>query len=256
MLLWLCVYLVAVFCLPKWADMLFVLAAALPALAVCKETPIFGSRDCNLIRYPKRAYALTAGFMISGCALLSFAVSLLSRLLGGGTATASGGRGDFLYLFVFSCLLPAFFEELLLRGRILGLVARERGFGIWLCAALFALMHIQLPKLPYAFFAGLILTLLVYLTECVYLGMLLHFANNFAALLLSRLPDTAAYVAAALLAALFIFCFVRLKKTRLYADAVGLLREVCPDAFFAGLHGAVWLFAALTLSLGALYLIL
>ena len=72
MLLWLCVYLAAVFCLPKWADMLFVLAAALPAFAVCKATPIFGSRDCNTTRYPKRAYALTAGFMISGCALLSF----------------------------------------------------------------------------------------------------------------------------------------------------------------------------------------
>ena len=63
-------------------------------------------------------------------------------------------------------------------------------------------------------------------------------------------------VLAALLAALFVFCFVRLKKTRLYADAVGLLREVRPDAFFAGLHPAVWLFAALTLSLGAMYLIL
>ena len=256
MLLWLCVYLAAVFCLPKWADMLFVLAAALPALTVCKETPIFGSRDCNLIRYPKRAYALTAGFMISGCALLSFAASLLSRLLGGDTAVESSGRGDFLYLFVFSCLLPAFFEELLLRGRVLGLVARERGFGIWLCAALFALMHIQLQKLPYAFFAGLVLTLLVYLTECVYLGMLLHFVNNFAALLLSGLSDSAAYAAAALLAVVFAFCFVRLRKTRLYTDGVGLIASVRAGEFFAGLHPAAWLFAALTLSLGALYLIL
>lgn len=255
MLLWLCVYLIAVFCLPKWADMLLLLAAVLPAFAVCRKTPIFGSRDCNTIRYRRRDYALTVGVMISGCALLSFAASLVSRLLGG-AAASGGGRDDFFYLLVFSCLLPAFFEELLLRGRVLGLVSRERGFGIWLCAALFALMHIQLQRLPYAFFAGLILTLVVYLTECVYLGILLHFANNFAALLLSYLPNVAAYAAAVLLAVLFVFCFVRLKKTQFYADGMALLSSVSPGEFFAGLHGAVWLFAVLTLSLGAMYLIL
>ena len=199
MLTWLAVYLVGTLCLPTAAGVFSALGCLTAALLCGRGAPLCGI-PAEKLRYSKVEYACALGLLVSGSALLSFVTSLALRLCGAGQTAA--GRGNFLAALVFSCLVPAFFEELLLRGRVLGLLLDARGGGVWLCAALFALMHTDFARLPYAFFAGVVLSALVYLGGNLYVGMLFHFLNNLAALALAALPDAAAYGAAALLALL------------------------------------------------------
>ena len=78
--------------------------------------------------------------------------------------------------------------------------------------------------------------------------------NNLASLALSRLPDAAAYGAAALLALLFCGCIAVLRKKPLTADAKALLGAVHPGEFVRMLDPAVWLYAAAALTLCVLHL--
>ena len=73
-------------------------------------------------------------------------------------------------------------------------------------------------------------------------------------LALSRLPDAAAYGAAALLALLFCGCLAALRKKPLFADAKMLLGAVRAGEFVRMLAPAVWLYAAAALTLCVLHL--
>ena len=251
MLTWLAVYLVGTLCLPTAAGVFSALGCLTAALLCGRGAPLCGI-PAEKLRYSKVEYACALGLLVSGSALLSFVTSLAVRLCGAGQTAA--GRGNFLAALVFSCLVPAFFEELLLRGRVLGLLLEARGGGVWLCAALFALMHTDFARLPYAFFAGVVLSALVYLGGNLYIGMLFHFLNNLASLALSRLPDAAACGAAALLALLFGACIAVLRKKPLAADAKALLGTVRAGELVRALDPAVWLYAAASLTLCVLHL--
>lgn len=252
MLTWLAVYLVGALCLPTAAGAFSALGCLAATCFVGRDAPLCGI-PAEKRRYSKIEYACTLGLLVSGSALLSFVASLVLRL-GGAGQTAAAGRSSFLGALVFSCLVPAVFEELLLRGRVLGLLLDARGGCVWLCAALFALMHTDFARLPYAFFAGVVLSALVYLGGNLYVGMLFHFLNNLASLALSRLPDAAAYGAAALLALLFCGCLAALRKKPLFADAKMLLGAVRVGEFVRMLDPAVWLYAAAALTLCVLHL--
>lgn len=252
MLTRLAVYLAGTICLPAAAGAFSALGCLAATCLVGRRAPLCGV-PAGERRYSKTEYACALGLLISGSALLSFAVNLVLRF-GGAGQTAAAGQGSFLGALVFSCLVPAFFEELLLRGRVLGLLLEARGGGVWLCAALFALMHTDFARLPYAFFAGVVLSVLVYLGGNLYIGMLFHFLNNLASLALSRLPDAAACGAAALLALLFGACIAVLRKKPLAADAKALLGTVRAGELVRALDPAVWLYAAASLTLCVLHL--
>lgn len=247
MLVWLAFYLVGVLFLPSAAWVCSALGCLGGTLLVGRGTPLFG-RVPPRARYSAAEYGCVLGILICGCALLSFAVALLLRLCGAetGTATATGGTVRALLL---SCLVPACFEELLLRGRVLGLLREARGGGVWLCALLFALMHADLARLPYALFAGVVLTATVYLSGNLYLGMLLHFLTNAASLLLQRIPDAAAGITAALLLLVFCFCAFFLRKTRIFADAKALLGAVRPETVTRAANAEMRLYIAAMLAL-------
>lgn len=252
MLTWLAVYLVGTLCLPTAAGAFSAFGCLAATCFVGQDAPLCGV-PAEKRRYSKTEYACALGLLVSGSALLSFATSLILRLCGAGQAAAAG-QGNLVGLLVFSCIVPAFFEELLLRGRVLGLLLDARGGGVWLCAALFALMHTDFARLPYAFFAGVVLSALVYLGGNLYVGMLFHFLNNLASLALSRLPDAAAYGAAALLALLFCACIAALRKRPLAADAKALLGTARAGELVRALDPAVWLYAAAALTLCVLHL--
>ena len=218
MLLWLAVYAAVVTFLPKWSSFVTIAACTLPMLLFKQKhrSATFGARDCDTVKYKKKEYIPFFIFTISGCALISALMFLAYKAAGYATA-AAGQEKDFFFLLVFSCMLPAFFEEWLLRGGVLGALAKYGTSGIWLCAIFFALIH-HISKLPYTLFAGLLITSLVYVTECIYLGMLLHFLNNFTSLILSYLSGAAEYAALALAAAAFAVSFVLLGKSKLLAD--------------------------------------
>ncbi len=250
-LMWLCFHAFSIWA-PRWASFLGLVACALPMLLAAPRLGVrsFGTRDCNTMRYPKRAYAAFFVCTISGNALLA----ALPRLFAGATLETTVVRHDFFYLLVFSCMIPAVFEEWFVRGGVLGAVADRGGAGILLCALAFMLMHTSLSAWPYAFFGGLMLTLLVYLTECVYLGMLLHFCNNFASLLLSYLPTGAAsYAALAALALTFAASLYAFRRSDLYVDARKVMQgKTLRDDLRALCTPWWWVFALLCIILSIL----
>lgn len=246
MFVWLAFYVAALF-IPKWADFIGILGCTVPMLAFKQRTrgKTFGTRDCNTAIYTKQDYAAFFAFCISGCALLSAIMYLLSNLGGAQTVTETATRSDFFYLLVFSCCIPAFFEEWMVRGGVLGALEKYGAAGVWMCAIVFALMHISPVKWVYTLFAGLLITALVYLTKCIYLGMLLHFCNNFASLLLSYLPSgTAEAIALIAIAAVFVSSFLLLARGKLFADTVKLLHKVDGEKMRELLTPLFWLFAA------------
>lgn len=254
MLVWLAFYLAGAFCLPSATWAFSALGCLGGTLLVGRGTPLLGRVPLRA-RYSVKEYACVLGILISGCALLSFSVALLLHLCGAGAEKAVAQTG-FARALVLSCLVPACCEESLLRGRVLGLLrAREaRGSDILLCAVLFALMHADFARLPYAFFAGVVLSATVDLSGNLYLGMLFHFCNNVASLLLQRIPDAATGGTAVLLVLLFCGCALILRKTRIFADAKDLLGAVHPAAVARAADADMRLYAAAMLALCVLRL--
>ena len=241
MLIWLAFYIFAVFYASRWADFILIIACAAPMVIFKKQHrgATFGSKDGNVFKYKFKEYALSIVFCICGCAFISAVTFLLFKHFGM-ASTASLSRADFPYLLVFSCFIPAFFEEWLVRGGVLGAVAERGGAGVWFCSIVFMLMHADASKWPYALFAGVCITSIVYLCESIYVGMVLHFLNNFTSLLLSYLPNAVAeYVALAIITVILIVSFMMLKKCNIYRDAIkvlscvdkGSLKELFSPAF-------------------------
>ncbi len=87
--------------------------------------------------------------------------------------------------FVIS-VTPAFAEEFLFRGIILGKL-RKYGdsFAVLTSAFLFGLMHANIPQIPFAFVGGIFFGFITVKTNSLLPAMITHFANN----LLSCLED-------------------------------------------------------------------
>ena len=141
-------------------------------------------------------FALLA--MLAGSALLNLLmVSLFPEGdfsgASGGYAAASGDVLRMLYVVLAFCILPALLEEFLFRG----IMAAEYESvsvpcAVCMSALLFAMMHLSFVRLPAYFFSGVILALTMYATRSVFASMLVHAANNVAALWLERYFYTAA----------------------------------------------------------------
>lgn len=257
MFVWLVFYILAAFVVPRWADFLSIIGCTVPMLLFKPKVrgKTFGTRDCNTVKYKKKEYVAFFVFCISGCALISALAFLVSKCFGADFGE-SAARGDFLYLMVFSCMVPAFFEEWLMRGGVLGALAKHGAAGVWMCAMLFMLMHVDIKKWLYALFAGLLITALVYLTECIYLGMLLHFCNNFTSLLLSYLPSgLSEYIALIVIAAIFIVSFLLLQHGTLFTDIVQLLCATDYEKMRGLLTPMFWIFTVAVTSINILLML-
>ncbi|MBR5538420.1 MAG: CPBP family intramembrane metalloprotease [Clostridia bacterium] len=226
MLVWFLFYVIAAFFAIKWAAFLAIIGCTAPMLlfkrSVRGET--FGTRDCNTLRYKGKDYLNVFLFCISGSAVISAITYLVTAV--GQIEPDTAARTDFPYMLVFGCLIPAFFEEWFVRGGILGALSSYKAAGVWISSIFFMLMHADPTKYIYAFFAGFCIGMLVYLTECVYLGMLLHFVNNFASLLLSYLPrGIFEYITLAIILVVFAVSFVLLSKSKIFEDAKEVFEE-------------------------------
>ena len=247
LLLWLGITVAIAAFLPKWADFSTAIACASPMLLFSGKLrgATFGARDTNTVKYRRKDYAAWFCFTVSGSAVLSAATYFAFG------SSAAQGRNDFFYLLVFACMLPAFFEEYLVRGGVFGALAEAKGSGVLMTAILFALMHMRPARMLYALFAGICITTVVYLSENIYLGMLLHFINNLASLLLSYLPrGTAEYVALGILVLLCLFSLLAVLRGRLFADAKVLWRAQDGKAWRAFLNPAILLFVLWAILLG------
>lgn len=85
-----------------------------------------------------------------------------------------------------NCFFPAFVEEFIFRGIVLGSLKRYgEGFAVLASSILFGLIHGNFEQIPFAFLVGLALGFLAVQTGSLWVGMGVHAANNFVAVLFS-----------------------------------------------------------------------
>ena len=88
--------------------------------------------------------------------------------------------GNLFVNLVGISLIPAFFEEFLIRGALVGAYRRTGRLRatILLSALAFGLLHANLSQFFYTFVAGIVLAALYILSGSIWPGILLHFLNN------------------------------------------------------------------------------
>lgn len=163
-------------------------------------------RDCpHLVkRVPDTLYSLGFNKRVKGsligisvvlpifCILAFLPVSILvEKLFGLLGFHAQPSYADFtksaelLIASIFAiCILPAFGEEMLLRGAVArSLRVKGTIFAITFSALLFALMHGSPVQFIHQFLIGLIMAYIVILTDCLWYSVIFHFVNNFSVIL-------------------------------------------------------------------------
>ena len=81
--------------------------------------------------------------------------------------------------FVFTAVVPAIFEELLVRGYILNmLLPNGKRFAVILSALIFMVMHTQVQSFLPVLGAGILLACIYIYTNNIFVSMALHFVNN------------------------------------------------------------------------------
>lgn len=93
-----------------------------------------------------------------------------------------------------TAIVPAFVEEFAIRGTVMQPL-RKYGdkFAIVMSALVFGLMHGNMVQIPFAFLAGLAIGYAVTVTGSMWVGVAIHFFNNFISVLMQvavdNLPD-------------------------------------------------------------------
>ncbi len=91
----------------------------------------------------------------------------------------SYANGSLLANLLYLALLPALIEEFISRGVLLqGLQSLGVRRAVLLSSLMFALLHLNFNQFFYAFVIGLVMALLVELTDSLYSSMLFHFLIN------------------------------------------------------------------------------
>ena len=88
-------------------------------------------------------------------------------------------------------VIPPLSEEFLFRGILLGRLRRfGNGFAIIFSSALFALMHMNIVQIPFAFVVGLVMAFMTVKANSLLPAILIHFANNFRSVLINLISDS------------------------------------------------------------------
>lgn len=123
-------------------------------------------------------------FLIAGCTLLAMLCGMFNdqtsfTLYDTFTSVNDGTAGATLRLLLAYAVLPAFCEELVFRG-ILCAEYEQGGilFAMVSSSLFFALLHFKLAALPVYLLAGLLLSLVRYITRSTVAAMLVHLGYN------------------------------------------------------------------------------
>ena len=179
----------ALFSMPLISLALQILLLLLPSLLFIRMR---GKGYGKAIRL-RRPFAAYIPLLICAFFLLLVGGFLLSALFGGThtignssssfEAAAPSGALQALIAIPVLALLPAITEELLFRGILCTELDRRGGLrAILVGSLLFALIHFDLANLPVYFYAGIILTLMLYVTDSLIATMLIHALYNITSL--------------------------------------------------------------------------
>lgn len=108
-----------------------------------------------------------------------FYIQQKSGMLPGAAVTAPVNITQLLWGFLFVALLPAIFEELLMRGIVLS-ATQENGYraSLIIGGLYFALIHNQAESIVGHFFLGFLLCYIVWMTQSIWGGVIAHFSFN------------------------------------------------------------------------------
>lgn len=98
--------------------------------------------------------------------------------------------GIYLVYIVTSCVAPALFEEMLFRGTIASGL-KERGFKVALIASavIFTFMHGNAEQTVHQFIIGFIIGYIFLKSGNLWIGVIIHFVNNFTAVTLGYIAS-------------------------------------------------------------------
>lgn len=95
------------------------------------------------------------------------------------TAKYADTFGEVVYLILVYAFIPAFFEEFTFRGIV---CSKYEGispiYAIIMSSAMFAFIHLDYRLLIFYFFAGLILSLVLYTVDSILITIIVHFLYN------------------------------------------------------------------------------
>jgi len=105
------------------------------------------------------------------------------------TATATGFY-DVLMSIICTAVIPALVEEFAYRGFVAGLLKKhDEMLAVFGSAFLFGMLHGNFAQIPFAFVVGLILAYVRVKTDSMLPSILIHFGNNFYAVIITELDE-------------------------------------------------------------------
>lgn len=151
--------------------------------------------------------------------------------------------------FVHLVILPPLLEEILMRRFVLGSVLPFGKSGAVIFSSLmFALFHMNLMQMPFAFLCGLIFGYFTVKTGSVFFAVLLHFLNNLSAFVLSYIgadvPFSSFLKAGIFIVPLGILCAVILYKNGYFREKPRFCK-ISPLVIFYALVCILFAFLAL-----------
>ena len=155
-------------------------------------TRLTSRRDDNTIKMaPLRSNTvlillLATLTLISGGILYGYLVSIFTsssdiafNLYDVFTAKYADSAGEVIYLILAYALIPAFFEEFTFRGIVFSKYETLSPiYSVVMSSLMFAFIHLDYIMLAFYIFAGLILAIVLYSVESVFITVTVHFLYN------------------------------------------------------------------------------
>ena len=100
------------------------------------------------------------------------------------------GLIGFLISVVAIAVVPAFVEEFVMRGILMGALKKYgEAFAVIMSAFVFGIMHASYNQIPFAFLVGLAVGIAAIKTNSIWTAVIIHFCNNFISVVFSYLQD-------------------------------------------------------------------
>ncbi len=151
-----------------------------------EKTETFGDSYFYLRLIPLFAFGLALSLPFSS------AVSMFTGIetIAGKQVSIPGENIAFFTSFVFSCIVPPFFEEYTFRKVILSnLLPYGKSFAIFVTAVFFAIPHVNAIAIASAFVIGLIIGVIAVKSESIVPCIFFHMLNNIVAFIQTALAE-------------------------------------------------------------------
>ena len=101
---------------------------------------------------------------------------------------------EIILYIISTAIVPAFAEEFAFRGILMGTLRKfGDSFAIITSAIIFGAMHGNISQIPFAFILGLVLAYVACKTNSILPSIIIHFLNNFYAVMLDILQSTGVF---------------------------------------------------------------